>query len=101
MPHSTQPRIIWQETRRRIWERDQGMCQYPYGKHPVALEEAHIDHIRSGLLGTNDPANLRTLCPYHHALRADSRHRGLTAWALRKGILPANWRELIWDEPSP
>jgi 5-methylcytosine-specific restriction endonuclease McrA len=55
MPRKRQDRELWQKTRRRVWERDGGMCQYPYGKHPVSLDQAHIDHIRSGKLGTNVP----------------------------------------------
>jgi len=97
MPKSRQPREIWQQTRRKVWERDGGMCQYPYGKHPIPLEEAHIDHIRSGKLGTNDMSNLRTLCRYHHVLRSDPRHRGMIAKALKEGLIPPNWRELVWD----
>ena len=97
MPKSRQPREIWQQTRRKVWERDGGMCQYPYGKHPIPLKEAHIDHIRSGKLGTNDMSNLRTLCRYHHVLRSDPRHRGMIAKALKEGLIPPNWRELVWD----
>lgn len=81
-----------------MWERDGGMCQYPPGKHPVPLRRAHIHHVRSGKLGTNALSNLRTLCPAHHALRADRRHRGLIWKALRDGIIPPNWRELAWDD---
>jgi 5-methylcytosine-specific restriction protein A len=98
MPRRRQDRELWMETRRRVWERDGGMCQYPYGKHPVSLDQAHIDHIRSGKLGTNDLSNLRTLCRYHHILRADARHRGMIGKALEKGIIPPNWRELVWEE---
>ena len=98
MPKSRQPREVWLKTRRKVWERDGGLCQYPYGKHPVSLEAAHIDHIRSGKHGTNDLSNLRTLCRYHHVLRADLRHRGMIAKALEEGLIPPNWRELIWDD---
>ena len=97
MPRRRQDREIWQQTRRKVWERDGGMCQYPYGKHPIPLEEAHIDHIRSGKLGTNDMSNLRTLCRYHHVLRSDPRHRGMIAKALEEDLIPPNWRELVWD----
>ncbi len=77
--------------------RNQGGCQYPYGPHPVALAEAHIDHVISGKRGTNQLANLRTLCRLHHVLRADGRHRGMIARALRDGVIPVNWRELVWE----
>lgn len=97
MPRSRQPREVWQETRKRIYERDGGLCQYPYGKHPVALNICHIDHIQSGKLASNADSNLRVLCPYHHYLRADHRHQGMIAGALRKGIIPPNWRELVWE----
>ena len=98
MPRKRQPKEIWLETRKRIYERDEGLCQYPHGKHPVSLEESHIDHIVSGKLGTNADSNLRVLCRMHHVLRADHRHRGMIANALRDGVIPPNWRELVWGE---
>lgn len=97
MPRKRQPREVWHQTRRRVWERDDGLCQYPHGKHPVPLDEAHIDHIKSGKLATNEMVNLRTLCRRHHSLRADHRHRGMIAGALRDGIIEADWRPLVWD----
>lgn len=98
MPKKRQPREIWFATKRRIYERDAGLCQYPLGKHPVSFEESHCDHIKSGKLGTNEDGNLRTLCRMHHVLRADFRHRGMIASALRDGAIPPNWRELVWDD---
>ncbi len=85
--------------RKVVWERDGQQCQYPFGKHPVALEEAHIDHIVSGKRGSNMLTNLRTLCRYHHVLRADHRHQGMIAQALADDIIPPNWRELVWEDP--
>lgn len=78
---------------RQVWERDQGLCQYPYGMHIVAPEAAHTDHVISGKRGSNALTNLRTLCRGHHALPADHRHRGMIARALRAGVIPDNWRE--------
>lgn len=97
MPKKRQPREVWEVTRIRVYERDGGLCQYPKGKHPVALNEAHIDHVVSGKLGSNEDSNLRTLCRMHHCLRSDSRHRGMIASALRDGLIPPNWRELVWE----
>lgn len=103
MPKSRQPRELWNETRKRVWGRDGHRCQSPLqppicqGKPHIALSKCHIDHIRSGKLGTNKIDNLRTLCPACHALRADNRHRGLIANALKKGIIPPKWRELVWE----
>ena len=37
------------------------------------------------------------LCRRCHVLRADKRHRGMIANALRDGIIPPNWRELVWE----
>jgi 5-methylcytosine-specific restriction endonuclease McrA len=61
------------------------------------LEAAEIDHIHSGKLATNKFKNLRTLCRRCHVLRADHRHAGMIASALRDGVIPPNWRELVWE----
>lgn len=98
MPRHRPPREVWGALRRIVWERDGGRCQYPVAPHPVALEAAHIDHIVSGKRGTNALSNLRTLCRMHHVLRADPRHRGMIAGALRDEVIPPNWRELLWDD---
>lgn len=95
MPKKRQPREIWNETRRRVWDRDGRKCVHC--DRPQALEECHIDHIRSGKLAGNEMSNLRTLCRRCHVLRADNRHRGMIASALRDGIIPPNWRELVWE----
>lgn len=95
MPRKRQPREIWYQTRETIWNRDNQQCVHCH--IPVALEKCHIDHIRSGKLGTNELSNLRTLCRRCHVLRADHRHCGMIASALQNGIIPANWRELVWE----
>jgi 5-methylcytosine-specific restriction endonuclease McrA len=96
-----QPGAIWQVTRRRIWARDRGRCQGPYCRDRPAwslpLRQAHVDHILSGWRGTNRDRNLRVLCPRCHALRRDRRHRGLIHRALRRGLIPPNWRDYLWD----
>jgi 5-methylcytosine-specific restriction enzyme A len=91
-----QPYEIWQLTRKMIWERDGKRCRHC--QTPVSLNACHIDHIRSGRQGSNRKENLRTLCRRCHVLRADSRHRGMIAAALRDGIIPPNWRELLWED---
>ncbi len=101
MPRRRQPPEIWRGTggnagtRKRIWERDGMMCVRC--KALRTLREAHIDHIKSGKYGTNADNNLRTLCRRCHVLRADFRHRGMIAAALRDELIPPNWRELVWD----
>jgi len=102
MPKSRQSREIWKDiTRPKVWQRDRGRCQGPYCKDKpewsIALEICHIDHIRSGRLSSNCLDNLRVLCRRCHVLRADKRHRGMVARALKDGIIPPNWRELVWD----
>lgn len=103
VPKRRQPAEIWEETRRRVWERDRGRCQSPLeapicqGKPQVPLEKAHIDHIKSGKFGSNSRRNLRTLCRVCHVLRLDHRHRGMVAGALRLGILPDDWRRHVWE----
>jgi 5-methylcytosine-specific restriction enzyme A len=95
MPRRRQPREVWQVTRERIWRRDGMQCVHCF--IPVLLESCHIDHIISGKLGTNADHNLRTLCRRCHVLRLDHRHRGMIASALRDGIIPPDWRSLVWE----
>lgn len=95
MPKKRQPRAIWMITRKRIWLRDDKRCVRCTGY--VSLNECHIDHIKSGKLGTNEDGNLRTLCIRCHVLRADLRHDGMRANAIAKGIIPPDWRHLVWD----
>lgn len=101
MPRTRQDKETWAETRRKVWLRDMGKCQGPYCKDTepwsLSLEVCHIDHIKSGKNGTNHADNLRVLCRRCHVLRADFRHRGMMAHAIRDGIVPPNWRELVWE----
>lgn len=94
------PRELWEERRRSVWERDGGRCQGPYCVEapPLPLEQIHVDHIKPlSKSGTNAIANLRVLCRRCHVLRADNAHRGMIAAALRDGIIPADWRPLVWE----
>jgi 5-methylcytosine-specific restriction endonuclease McrA len=95
MPKHRQPREIWQETRVTVLKHDGFSCVHCGAV--VSVETAHIDHIKSGKNYGNELSNLRTLCRHCHVLRADNRHRGMIASALRDGIIPANWRELVWE----
>jgi 5-methylcytosine-specific restriction enzyme A len=107
MPKHRPPKEIWDELRRKVWERDGGRCQSPLsppicqGKPHIPLEVCHIDHIKSGKLAGNELSNLRVLCPACHALRLDKRHRGLIAKALRDNLIPADWRQHVWSDSSP
>ena len=97
MPKKRPPKEIWQEVLRPIvWKRDGGRCTHC--RAAVALDECHTDHIKSGKLGSNKLSNLRTLCRRCHVLRADNRHRGMIASALRDGIIPPDWRGLVWED---
>jgi 5-methylcytosine-specific restriction protein A len=94
------PPEVWQQLRAEVWMRDGGRCRGHYCTEapPLALEVVHIDHIlplRRG--GTNHPDNLRVLCRRCHVLRADNAHRGLIRAALRDGIIPPDWRPLVWE----
>lgn len=96
MPKRRPPYEVWDGLRHIVWERDGGCCIHCSA--PVSLDTCHIDHIISGKCGTNKISNLRTLCRRCHVLRADGRHRGMIAGALRDGIIPADWRTLVWDD---
>jgi len=87
VPKKRPPKEIWEEVLRPIvWKRDGGRCTHC--GVTVALDECHIDHIKSGKLGGNELSNLRTLC----------RRRGMIAAALRDGIIPPDWRGLVWED---
>ena len=96
MPRKRHPNEIWRFVRKTVWERDQHKCTHC--KCDVSLDNCNIDHIVSGKLGTNHINNLRTLCKKCHVLRLDYRHRGMIANALKKGIIPPNWREILWED---
>lgn len=96
MPKKRTPREVWDvNLRPAIWKRDGGRCVRCNVE--VSLNQANIDHIQSGKRASNEFKNLRTLCRRCHVLRADMRHRGMIAAALRDGIIPPNWRELVWE----
>jgi len=95
MPKKRLSDELWSQQRERVFKRDGGICVHCGAS--VTLETCHIDHIRSGKLAGNELSNLRVLCRRCHVLRADHRHRGMMASALRDGIIPPNWRELVWE----
>jgi 5-methylcytosine-specific restriction endonuclease McrA len=92
-----QPKEIWNLTRERIYLRDSGQCQRC--NTATDLKKCHIDHmVPLSKGGTNNDENLRVLCPICHILRADRSHQGMIAKALQKGLIPPNWRELVWED---
>jgi len=95
MPKSRPPREVWDQLRFIVWNRDKRRCVRC--KVKVAFGGFHLDHIVSGKRGTNKFNNLRVLCPRCHCLRADLRHAGMVANAVRDGVIPPNWRELTWE----
>jgi 5-methylcytosine-specific restriction protein A len=96
MPKKRPPKEVWiNNIRPIVWERDGRKCVRC--ATPLKLEECHIDHIKSGKLANNSLKNLRTLCRRCHVLRDDPRHRGMVAKAISDGIIPQNWRDLVWE----
>ena len=96
MPRCRPPKEVWQELRRIVWERDTRKCVHC--GIDVEFKKFHCDHIKSGKNASNEIKNLRTLCRKCHVLREDKRHRGMIAKALKDGIIPPNWRELVWSD---
>ncbi len=97
MPKKRPPHETWiRNIRPIIWKRDGQKCIRC--KREITLFECNIDHIKSGVKGTNKFSNLRTLCRRCHVLRADIRHRGMVNKALKDGIIPPNWRKLLWED---
>ena len=100
--HRRLPKAEWYRLRHKVWERDGHTCvrcvEVGRPDPEVSLKECHCDHIKPlSMGGSNDMDNLRTLCRYHHVLRKSPSHRGLIAWGLKMGIIPANWRPLVWE----
>ncbi|HLG72351.1 MAG TPA: HNH endonuclease signature motif containing protein [Chloroflexota bacterium] len=91
-----QPREIWAQTRLSVLERDGWACTRCDAE--LTVETGHVDHIRSGRHGSNALSNLRALCRRCHVLRADGRHRGMIARAIADGVIPSDWRPLVWDD---
>ena len=101
MPKKRQPKEIWQVTCKRIFERDGGKCvrcDIVCLLEPGLHNSANVDHVLSGKYGSNHDDNLRLLCKRCHVLRSDKRHRGMIAIALEQGIIPPDWRGLVWDD---
>jgi 5-methylcytosine-specific restriction enzyme A len=96
MPKHRPPKEVWDALRERILKRDGNQCQRC--QLPLTLRTMHLDHIRSGKLASNALKNLRLLCRRCHVLRADKRHRGMIAGALRDGVIGPDWREEVWDD---
>lgn len=96
MPRHRLPREVWDARRMQVLQRDEFACVRC--RTPVTERTGHCDHKHSGKLTSNALGNLRTLCRRCHVLRADKRHRGLIAAALRDGIIPPDWRSLVWDD---
>lgn len=97
MPKKRTPFETWYTNIRPIiWKRDGGRC-VKCGM-VISLEKCHIDHIISGIKGSNKLSNLRTLCPKCHVLRSDNHHRGMIKSAIRKNLITADWRKFIWEE---
>lgn len=95
MPRKRPPAETWKKNLRPIvWKRDKKKCVRC--KVLLKLNKCHIDHIISGLNGTNKIKNLRTLCRKCHVLRKDHRHRGLINSALKEGLIPPDWRNHLW-----
>jgi 5-methylcytosine-specific restriction endonuclease McrA len=96
MPRQRPPKALWRELRVEIWERDGRRCRHC--GVVVSLQECHIDHVHSGKTAGNGRGNLRTLCRRCHVLRADPRHRGMTARSIERGVIPPDWRSLVWRD---
>ncbi|PSB16682.1 HNH endonuclease [Phormidesmis priestleyi ULC007] len=93
---------LWHETCKQIWQRDEGRCQGPHCQHQplnsLSLKNAHIDHILEVSKGGSDAnSNLRTLCRRCHCLRSSIAHQGMIGAALSDGVIPPNWRTLVWE----
>lgn len=106
--HKRQDRDVWQQTRKRIWERDGQKCVHCGVEVVLTRKEArdsnkslgevvNTDHIERVKTGGNKDENLRTLCRRCHVLRKDMAHRGMGAKALKDGVIGPGWRDEVWE----
>jgi hypothetical protein len=69
-PAKVRSRYIPMQTRRKIWQRDKGFCQYvdpTTGKQCNSRHGLQLDHIeRYSEGGSHEPENLRLLCGPHY-----------------------------------
>ncbi|MFS1517391.1 HNH endonuclease [Bacillus sp. SCS-151] len=96
LPRKRLDLALWKELRKKVWLRDKKRCTRC--SIELKLISCHIDHKQSGLLGTNEMKNLRTLCRKCHVLRADIRHQGMIDKALKDGVIKPGWRNHVWDD---
>lgn len=89
---------VTQATKERLLERDGWKCVrcgMVLGKSTV-----RIDHIKTGYGwdGSSGDSNRRCLCRRCFALRAESRRNSEIGRCLRDGLIPPDWRPLVWDD---
>ena len=97
---STKRASVPRAVRRLVRARDEGRCQFPGCAEERFTDVHHIRHRAHG--GRHDPANLATLCWFHHRLV----HEG--AWSVERddatgelvAIDPAG-RRLTGEAPTP
>lgn len=89
MPKRSHRTTISASTKRRVVEQDYYKCVRC--QTPVTLSTARL------YTPSAQPEKRRTLCKRCDVLRVEGLHRGMIAQALEEGIIPANWRELVWD----
>ena len=62
----------WSKLRKRILQRDQGLCQPCLHKSKVAVA-TEVDHITpKSMGGSDDPSNLQAICSRCHKLKTHS-----------------------------
>jgi 5-methylcytosine-specific restriction enzyme A len=88
----------WNELWRIVHERDGQRCRHC--KQALTLGEAHIDHVvRRPARPDNSLKNLVCFCRRCYVLRmtpSGLAHPGAIWKALADGVIPPDWRPLVW-----
>jgi len=88
------PSAVWTDRGRTAWERDGRQCVRCEAF--LSFKDSRTDRVDPS--GSYGLGNLRTLCRRCYTLRVANVGKGLAAGALRDGIIPPDWRGLVWDD---
>jgi 5-methylcytosine-specific restriction endonuclease McrA len=80
----------WAVIRPPILKRDSHCCQWRTAAGICGARANQVDHIDPN--GGDDPSNLQSLCPPHHAIKS-SREGGRAFGAIRKRMAAAKYRK--------
>lgn len=77
----------WPSLRKKVWQRDCGLCQWPVGSDICGRAGRDIDHRQRG--DDHSLGNLWVLCAFHHAKKTAAEGNAARAVRRLSGRYPA------------